>query len=66
MGIEWMIRHLGDQYNIHEISFRDRNRMHIDATFNFIGPGLALTNPERPCNEIDIFKKAGQLYSIML
>ena len=33
--------------------------MHIDATFNIIGPGLVLANPERPCNQIDMFNKAG-------
>ena len=33
--------------------------MHIDATFNIIGPGLVLANPERPCNQIDMFLKAG-------
>ena len=33
--------------------------MHIDATFNIVGPGLVLQNPDRPCNEIDMFHKAG-------
>ena len=33
--------------------------MHIDATFNIIGPGLVLQNPDRPCYEIDMFHKAG-------
>lgn len=33
--------------------------MHIDATFNIIGPGLAITNPDRPCNQIKMFEKAG-------
>lgn len=33
--------------------------MHIDATFNIIGEGLVLSNPERPCKQIDLFKKAG-------
>ena len=33
--------------------------MHIDATFNIIGEGLVLSNPDRPCKEIDLFKKAG-------
>ena len=61
MGIEWMRRHLGDQYNVHELSFKDPNPMHIDATFNIIGPGLAIANPDRPCNQIDMFKKAGKI-----
>ena len=59
MGIEWMRRHLGDNYNIHVLSFGDPNAMHIDATFNIIGPGVVLSNPDRPCKEIDMFKKAG-------
>lgn len=33
--------------------------MHIDATFNIIGPGLVLSNPERPCHQIEMFEKAG-------
>ncbi|KXJ25620.1 Glycine amidinotransferase, mitochondrial [Exaiptasia diaphana] len=59
MGIEWVKRHLGDKYNIHILSFRDVNPIHIDSTFNIIGPGLALLNPERPCKQIDMFHKAG-------
>ncbi|XP_013915603.1 PREDICTED: glycine amidinotransferase, mitochondrial isoform X1 [Thamnophis sirtalis] len=59
MGIEWMRRHLAPDYRVHTISFKDPNPMHIDATFNIIGPGLVLSNPDRPCNEIDLFKKAG-------
>ena len=58
-GIEWLRRHLGDEYRIHILSFKDPNPMHIDATFNIIGPGLVLANPERPCNQIDMFNKAG-------
>ncbi|XP_077052961.1 glycine amidinotransferase, mitochondrial-like [Siphateles boraxobius] len=59
MGIEWMRRHLSPTYKIHIISFKDPNPMHIDATFNIIGPGLVLSNPDRPCRQIDMFKKAG-------
>ena len=59
MGIEWMRRHLGDQYSVHTISFKDPNPMHIDATFNIIGPGLVIANPDRPCNQLDMFHKAG-------
>lgn len=58
-GIEWMRRHLGDKYRIHQLSFQDPNPMHIDATFNIIGPGLVITNPDRPCNQLDMFRKAG-------
>ncbi|KAK7912431.1 hypothetical protein WMY93_012642 [Mugilogobius chulae] len=59
MGIEWMRRHLAPEYKVHVISFKDPNPMHIDATFNIIGPGLVLSNPDRPCKQIDMFKKAG-------
>jgi len=36
-----------------------QNPMHIDATFNVIGPGLVLINPDRQCNQLDMFKKKG-------
>lgn len=52
MGIEWMRRHLSPTYKIHIISFKDPNPMHIDATFNIIGPGLVLSNPDRPCRQV--------------
>lgn len=54
-----MRRHLGDRYRLHVLSFDDPNPMHIDATFNIIGPGLVLSNPDRPCHQIEHFKKAG-------
>ncbi|KAM4676378.1 glycine amidinotransferase, mitochondrial [Discoglossus pictus] len=59
LGIEWMRRHLAPDYKVHIISFKDPNPMHIDATFNIIGPGLVLSNPDRPCHQIDMFKRAG-------
>ena len=62
MGIEWMRHHLGNEYRVHEVSFKDPNPMHIDATFNIIGPGLVIANPDRPCNQIDMFTKAGNTY----
>lgn len=48
-GIEWMKRHLGDDYNIHVLDFRDKNAMHIDGTFVPLAPGKLLVNPKRPC-----------------
>jgi glycine amidinotransferase len=48
-GIEWMRRHLGDEYKIHVLDFQDKNAMHIDGTFVPIGPGKILANPKRPC-----------------
>lgn len=57
MGIEWMRRHLSPDYNVHIISFKDPNPMHIDATFNIIGPGLVLSNPDRPCQQVGYQRK---------
>lgn len=54
MGIEWMRRHLAPHYRVHIVSFRDPNPMHIDATFNIIGPGLVLSNPDRPCHQVRV------------
>ena len=54
-----MRRHLGNKYHIHKISFQDPNPMHIDATFLAIGPGIVLSNPDRLCNEIEKFHRAG-------
>jgi len=60
MGIEWMRRHLEPKgIKLHQISFNDPNPMHIDATFNIIGPGIVLSNPDRKCNHIDLFIKGG-------
>ena len=59
-GIEWMRRHLAKKgIKLHTISFDDPNPMHIDATFNIIGPGIVLSNPDRRCHQIDMFHKAG-------
>ncbi|ATY99887.1 amidinotransferase [Streptomyces bacillaris] len=46
MGIEWLRRHLGPGYRIHEIESRCRTPMHIDTTFLVLAPGKALVNPE--------------------
>lgn len=46
MGIEWLRRHLGRGYRIHEIESRCPTPMHIDTTFMPLGPGRALVNPE--------------------
>jgi glycine amidinotransferase len=45
-GIEWLRRHLGEDYRIHEIESRCRNPMHIDTTILPLGPGKILINPE--------------------
>jgi glycine amidinotransferase len=46
MGIDWLRRHLGPGYRIHEIESRCRTPMHIDTTFVLLSPGKALVNPE--------------------
>ena len=60
MGIEWMRRHLAQKgIKVHTLSFKDPNPMHIDATFNIIGPGMVLANPERRCKQIEWFEHSG-------
>ncbi|MCO5166004.1 MAG: amidinotransferase [Planctomycetes bacterium] len=44
-GIEWMRRHLGDRFRIHEIETTCRTPMHIDSTFMPLAPGKLLINP---------------------
>jgi glycine amidinotransferase len=46
-GVEWLRRHLGDNYRLHEIKPNDSHPMHIDATFMPLAPGKVLINPER-------------------
>ncbi|MFI7102559.1 amidinotransferase [Streptomyces sp. NPDC050161] len=46
LGIEWLRRHLGTGYRIHEIESRCRTPMHIDTTFLLLSPGKVLVNPE--------------------
>jgi glycine amidinotransferase len=45
-GIEWLRRHLGPDYRIHEIESRCPNPMHIDTTVLPLAPGKLLVNPE--------------------
>lgn len=60
-----MRRHLAPHYNVHTVSFKDVNPMHIDGTFNIIGPGLVLSNPDRPCHQVLSDMKA-DLYLFLL
>ena len=46
-GIEWVRRHLGRDYRVHEIEIRDTHPMHIDATFMPLAPGKLLVNAGR-------------------
>ncbi|MFB8393367.1 amidinotransferase [Streptomyces yangpuensis] len=46
LGIEWLRRHLGPGYRIHEVRSRCRTPMHIDTTLMPLAPGKVLVNPE--------------------
>ncbi len=45
-GIEWLRRHLGHGFRLHEIESLSPQPMHIDTTFVPLAPGRALFNPE--------------------
>jgi glycine amidinotransferase len=45
-GIEWLRRHLGDTYRVHEIKTKCRQAIHIDTTFMPMAPGKLLYNPQ--------------------
>lgn len=45
-GINWLRRHLGEGYRVHEIESRCRQPMHIDTTFMPLAPGKVLINPD--------------------
>jgi glycine amidinotransferase len=62
-GIEWLRRHLGDEYTIHELKFADTHPMHIDATIMPLAPGKLLVNPERVQEVPAIFKHWDILYA---
>jgi glycine amidinotransferase len=55
-GIEWLTRHLGDQYRMHVLEFDDSHPMHIDATIIPLAPGRLLVNPERVREVPKLFK----------
>jgi glycine amidinotransferase len=58
-GIDWLQRHLGGGYRVHEIEVYDTHPMHIDATFYPLAPGKLLINPERIRKVPEIFVKSG-------
>ncbi|MCB9811824.1 amidinotransferase [Candidatus Nomurabacteria bacterium] len=45
LGIEWVRRHIGDEYTIHEVEFGDEHPMHIDTTIVPLAPGKLMINP---------------------
>ncbi|MGE5540915.1 MAG: amidinotransferase [Bacillota bacterium] len=44
-GIEWVKRHVGPEFTIHEVEFGDSHPMHIDTTIVPLAPGKVLINP---------------------
>jgi len=58
-GIDWLQRHLGDDYRVHEVEVFDTHPMHIDATFYPLAPGKLLINPKRIKNLPKVFEKSG-------
>ena len=47
IGIEWVRRHLGSGFTVHEVALADPHPMHIDASLMPLAPGKLLINPER-------------------
>ncbi len=45
-GLQWLRRHLGDDYTIHEVQTRHHQPMHIDTTLVPLAPGKVLVNPK--------------------
>lgn len=45
-GLEWLRRHVGDRFNIHQLESKCRQPMHIDSSFMPLAPGKVLVNPE--------------------
>ncbi len=56
LGISWLQRHLGSDYQIHTLEFNDPHPMHIDATLMPLAPGKILVNPKRVLRTPDLFK----------
>ncbi|MBP0018883.1 MAG: amidinotransferase [Cyanobacteria bacterium SBLK] len=46
LGIEWLKRHLGDEYRIHILESLYPYNVHIDTSFMPLAPGKVLVNPK--------------------
>jgi len=46
MGIDWLQRHLGDGYRVHELHSLSPEAIHIDTTFMPLAPGKVMVSPE--------------------
>lgn len=55
-GVDWLQRHLGDEYKIHILDVNDTHPMHIDATFCPIAPGKLFINKNRFTKIPEMFK----------
>jgi glycine amidinotransferase len=49
LGAAWLQRHLGADFRVHRIAFREALPTHIDTTLVPVRPGVVLVNPSRPC-----------------
>jgi len=60
-GAAWLQRHLGPDFRIHRVSFREATPTHIDTTLVPVRPGVVLVNPERPCTDgtLELFAANG-------
>ena len=59
-GIEWIGRHLSDEYHPHKVVFHDDRAIHIGAKFVPLAPGKIMVNPDRPIKELrKLLRKSG-------
>jgi glycine amidinotransferase len=60
-GAEWLQRHLGPQFRVHRVAFREPLPTHVDTTLVPLRPGIVLTNPARPCLDgtMELFTQNG-------
>ncbi len=60
-GADWLARHLGADFRVHRITFREPLPSHIGTTLVPIRPGLVLLNPKRPCTNgsLELFTSNG-------
>jgi len=61
LGADWLQRHLGPEFRVHKIQFRESHPAHIGTTLVPVRPGIVLVNPARPCIDggLDVFEKNG-------
>jgi glycine amidinotransferase len=61
LGADWLQRHLGPEFRVHRIGFREALPTHIGTTLVPVRPGIVLVNPARPCTDdsLDLFTANG-------